>query len=157
MRDSYALDTRTVLILKCLKLGISFLKNLPSSSTLTGWFSTTTRMLTRRVHIRVRQRRIGTLTQRIPPCSLPHPNLSPGQGSRHFSLSTITDPINNAVATLPLQIQYTIPETILNLSEAYVPAGLPTYTTGIVVFAFLTRLAFFTPWSLWVSKLILKL
>ncbi|KAG8751453.1 hypothetical protein FRC14_007905, partial [Serendipita sp. 396] len=36
--------------------------------------------------------------------------------------------------------------------EAWVPAGLPTYTTGLFVFALLTRLCFFSPWSYWARR-----
>jgi hypothetical protein len=106
-------------------------------------------MLARRVKIRLQKHRTALYIHRIRDGSI---LVAPSGSSREFSLSTITEPITRAAETLPLPLQYNIPESILNLSEAWVPAGLPTYTTGIVVFAILTRLCLFTPWSYWVCS-----
>jgi len=110
-------------------------------------------MLARRVKIRLQQHRTALYIHRIRERSI---LVAPSGSSRNFSLSTITEPITRAVETLPLPLQYNIPESILNLSEAWVPAGLPTYTTGFVVFAILTRLCVFTPWSYWVCYMLFK-
>lgn len=108
-------------------------------------------MLGRHARIQLQQQRSLYLAYRtrshviITPLAILKPS-----SNRHFSLSSVTDPLNKAVSTFPDVIQHTVPESILSLSEAFVPAGLPTYTTGIFVFAVLTRLCFFTPWAFWV-------
>jgi hypothetical protein len=81
-----------------------------------------------------------------------NPTIVPVSNRRNISLTSVTEPLNRAVESLPNVFQHTIPESILTLSEAWVPASLPTYTTGIVVFAILTRLCIFTPWVYWVRR-----
>lgn len=132
-------------------MNLKFVK-IPPSKKIPSLVSTTTAMLARRVKIRLQHHRKALFIHRIRDGVLVSTiNPLPGHvSSRQFSLSTITEPINRAMETLPLPLQYNIPESILSLSETWVPAGLPTYTTGIVVFAILTRLCVFTPWSYWV-------
>ncbi|PVG03632.1 hypothetical protein CPB86DRAFT_779366 [Serendipita vermifera] len=81
-----------------------------------------------------------------------NPSFESASSRRHISLTSVTEPLNRAIESLPNAFQHTIPDAILNLSEAWVPASLPTYTTGIVAFAILTRLCVFTPWVFWARK-----
>lgn len=110
-------------------------------------------MLGRPARIHLHRHRIPWVAYRTPhhivitPLAAFHPF-----SRRQFSLSNITEPLDKAVGQLSDVFQHTIPETILNLSESWVPASLPTYTTGIFVFAVLTRLCFFTPWAYWVCE-----
>lgn len=69
---------------------------------------------------------------------------------RQLSLSSISEPIQRGVESLPNVLQRDIPEAILSFSEAFIPADLPTYTTGIIVFTLLTRLFVVLPCSYWV-------
>jgi len=108
-------------------------------------------MLGRHARIHLQTHRISWVAHRKPHLIVITPLVAHRpSSSRQFSLSNITEPLNKAAGQLPDILQHQIPETVLNLSEAWVPTSLPTYTTGIFVFAVLTRLCFFTPWAYWV-------